>query len=71
MTAGDAWRYCAHLDNPEAIKQLVQAALTAHAAIAQAQTSVDPEHFATALDWNAVQGELQRALHAIGHPAGD
>lgn len=63
MTTGDAWRYCAHLDSPEAVKQLVQAALTAHATIAQAQTRVDPEAFATALDWGA--------LRAVGHPAGD
>ncbi|CAM5782995.1 hypothetical protein ACFOHU_06840 [Ottowia pentelensis] len=71
MTTGDAWRYCAHLDNPEAVKQLVQAVLTAHATIVQAQTSADPEDFATALDWDAVRGELHHALRAVGHPAGD
>ena len=65
MTTGDAWRYCAHLDNPEAVKQLVQAVLTAHATIVQAQTSADPEDFAT------VRGELHHALRAVGHPAGD
>ena len=67
---GDAWRYCDNLDNPEAIKQLVQAVLTAHATIVQAQTSVNPGDFATALDWDAVRGELHRALQAVGHPAG-
>lgn len=48
----------------------MQAVLTAHATIVHAQTRVDPENFATALDWNAVRGELQRALRAVGHPAG-
>jgi len=67
---GDAWRYCDNLDNPEAIKQLVQAVLTAHTTIAHAQASVSPEDFASAPDWDAVRGELHRALAAVGHPAG-
>ena len=71
MSTGEAWRYCDNLSDPEAVKQLVQAVLTAHATITTAQTKVDPENFATALDWNAVRGELHRALKAIGHPAGD
>src|SRR5574337_731368 len=33
QSTGDAWRYCDNLDNPEAIRQLVQAVLTAHATI--------------------------------------
>ena len=70
QTTGDAWRYCDNLDNPEAIKQLVQAVLTAHGTIVHAQTRVNPEDFATALDWDAVRGELHRALRAVGHPAG-
>lgn len=70
QSTGDAWRYCDNLDNPEAIKQLVQAALAAHAAIVQAQTSVNPEDFATVPDWAGVQAELHRALAAVGHPAG-
>ena len=70
QTTGDAWRYCDNLDNPEAIRQLVQAVLTAHATIAQAQASVNPEDFASVPDWDAVRGELHRALQAVGHPAG-
>ena len=70
QSTADAWRYCDHLDNPEAIKQLVQAALTAHTTIVQAQTSVNPEDFATVPDWAGVQAELHRALAAVGHPAG-
>ncbi len=70
QTTGDAWRYCDNLDNPEAIRQLVQAVLTAHATIAQAQASVNPEDFASVPDWDAVRSELQRALQAVGHPAG-
>ena len=70
QSTGDAWRYCDHLNDPEAIKQLVQAVLTAHTTIVQAQTSVNPEDFATVPDWDAVRGELHRALQAVGHPAG-
>lgn len=66
----DAWSYCENIDDPEAIKKLVQAVLTAHATIVTAQTKVDPENFATALDWNFVRRELHEALKAIGHPAG-
>lgn len=66
----DAWRYCDNLHDPEAIKALVQAAMTAQATIHFARTQVNPEDFATVPDWAAVQGELLRALKAIGHPAG-
>ena len=66
----DAWRYCDNLNDPEAVKKLVQAVMTAHATIVHAQTKVNPEDFATARDWNAVRRELQAALHAVGHPAG-
>ena len=67
----DAWRYCENLTDPEAVKKLVQAVLTAHATIKHGQATVNPEEFATALDWNAVRRELHSALKAIGHPAGD
>ena len=70
QSTGDAWRYCANLDSPGAINQLVQAVLTAHGTIVHAQTRVNHEDFATALDWDAVRGELHRALRAVGHPAG-
>lgn len=66
----DAWRFCENLNDPEAVKKLVQAVMTAHATIVTAQTRVNPEEFATALDWNAVRRELHEALHAVGHPAG-
>lgn len=66
----DAWRYCENLNDPEAIKALVQAAITAQATIHFARTQVNPENFATVPDWAAVQRELLAALKAIGHPAG-
>ena len=66
----DAWRYCENLNDPEAIKALVQAAITAQATIHFARTQVDPENFATVPDWAALQRELLSALKAIGHPAG-
>lgn len=66
----DAWRYCDNLEDPEAIKRLVQAALTAHATIHFARTQTAGEGFATVPDWPAVQRELRAALSAIGHPAG-
>ena len=66
----DAWRYCENLNDPEAIKALVQAAITAQATIHFARTQVNPENFATVPDWGAVQRELLGALKAIGHPAG-
>lgn len=70
QSTGDAWRYCDHLNDPEAIKQLVQAVLTAHTTIVQALAGVNPEDFATVPDWAGVQAELHRALAAVGHPAG-
>ena len=48
----------------------MQAVLTAHTTIVHAQTSVNPEDFATVPDWAGVQAELHRALAAVGHPAG-
>ena len=66
----DAWRYCENLNDPEAVKKLVQAVMTAHATIIHAQTKVNPGDYATALDWDAVRRELHGALHAVGHPAG-
>ena len=41
----DAWRYCENLSDPEAVKKLAQAALTAHATIKFARTQVNPEEF--------------------------
>ena len=70
MQPGDAWRYCSNLHDPEAVKVLVQAALTAAATIHFARTQTSPEGFATVPDWAAVQRELVQALQAVGHPAG-
>jgi hypothetical protein len=67
----DAWRYAKNLNDPEAAKRLLQAALTAHATIVFAQRNVNPEEFGTVPDWNAVRRELHAALAAAGHPAGD
>lgn len=66
----DAWQYCDNLNDPETIKQLVQAVLTANATIHFARTQVNPSEFATVPDWAAVQRELLGALRAAGHPAG-
>ena len=66
----DAWRYCENLNDPEAVKKLVQAALTARATIEFARTQVNPEQFGTVPDWGAVFRELTDALKAAGHPAG-
>ncbi|WP_042428889.1 hypothetical protein [Comamonas granuli] len=67
---GDAWRYCTRLTDPDAAKALAQAAVTASATIHFAFTKANPEDFATAPDWLAVQRELLHALYAAGHPAG-
>jgi len=67
----DAWRYCDNLTDPEAVKVLVQAALTAQATITFAETMVDPEQFGTVPDWASVQRQLKVALKAVGHPAGE
>ena len=68
----DAWRYADpnKLVDPEVVKSLLQAVLTAHATIAFAQRDVNPEDFATVPDWDAVRKELHSALAAVGHPAG-
>ena len=66
----EAWSYCDNLGDPEAIKKLVQAAITAQATIHFARTQVNPEQFGTVPDWATAQRELLGALKAIGHPAG-
>ena len=66
----DAWRYASNLNDPEAVRRLLQAALTAHATIVFAQANVNPEEFGTVPDWNAVRRQLHAALAAVGHPAG-
>ena len=66
----DAWQYCKNLNDPEAVKKLVQAVMTAHGTIIHAQTRVDPADYATSLDWDAVRRECHAALQAVGHPAG-
>jgi hypothetical protein len=69
----DAWRYAdpAKLADPEAVRLLLQAVMTAHGTIAFAEREVNPEDFATVPDWQAVRRELHAALKAVGHPAGD
>lgn len=67
---GDAWRYCENLDDPQAVRALVQAALLAAETIAFACNRVNPSDFATVPDWGAVQRDLRRALRLAGHPAG-
>ena len=67
----NAWRYCDNLSDPsEAVKLLVQAALTAHTTIHLAQTQLNADEFATVPDWPEVQRQLTAALKAAGHPAG-
>jgi hypothetical protein len=68
---GDAWRYAPNLNDPEAARALLQAALTAHATIAFAKANCAGEQFETVPDWGAVQRELREALRLAGHPAGD
>ena len=70
MQPGDAWRYCGNLHDPEAVKVLAQAVLTAASTIHFARTQVNPEDFVTVPDWAAVWREPVRALRAVGHPAG-
>jgi hypothetical protein len=65
---GDAWRYAPNLANAQ--RALLQAALTAFLTIRHAEDRVNPEEFATALDWRAVSDELKSALRLAGHPAG-
>ena len=55
----DAWRYATNLDDPRAVRLLLQAALTAHQTIAFAQRQVNPGDFATVPDWQRVRGDLQ------------
>lgn len=64
---GDAWRYCENLRDPEAVKQVVQATLTARATLDFALTKVDKDEFGTVPDWLAVKRALDAALKAVGH----
>jgi hypothetical protein len=64
---GDAWRYCENLSDPEAVKQVVQAALTTRSMLDFALTKIDKDEFGTVPDWLAVKRALDAALKAVGH----
>lgn len=68
---GDAWRYAENLNDPAAVRALLQAALTAHATITFARKNCSGAEFETVPDWPRVQADLRAALKAVGHPAGD
>jgi hypothetical protein len=68
---GDAWRYASNLDDPAAVRALLQAALTAYGTITFARKNCAGADFETVPDWPRVQLELRAALKAAGHPAGD
>jgi hypothetical protein len=68
---GDAWRYASNLNDPAAVRALLQAALTALGTITFARKNCAGEQFETVPDWPRVQAELRAALKAAGHPAGD
>lgn len=69
----DAWRYAdpAKLQDPEAVAALLQAVLSAHRVLTEADRTVNPEDLATAVNWPALREELRAALAGVGHPAGD
>lgn len=70
QTTGNAWVYCENFADPEAQKQVIQAALTAFISINYAQRYVNSEDWATSIDWATIQRQLCAALVAVGHPAG-
>lgn len=69
LAADDHWHCALHLDDPAAVRRLLQAALTAHRAIDSALHSKSRQDFAM-LDWRSLHSELQAGLAAVGHPAG-
>ncbi len=72
-TTAEAWRYCdaGKLAEPATVQALVQAVLGTFLAVRHARTKVNPDEVGTAVDWLAIEHELQAALKAAGHPAGD
>lgn len=70
LNNGHAWMLAENLNDPEAVKQLIQSVLSAHATILFAQTKIDTWEFATVPNWKIVDAELVQALRAAGHPAG-
>ena len=72
MSTGDAWKYCDKLGDAEAVRDVVQAALQAFLTLnAALGDRGDAERFATFYDWPVIRRQLQDALQAVGHPAGD
>jgi hypothetical protein len=63
----EAWKYCDNLNDPEAVRALAGAALTAFQTIKVfRRDGLDPD----SVDWGFVLRELKAALKAAGHPAG-
>jgi hypothetical protein len=71
MSSGDAWRYATRLEDPEAVRQLLQAALGALGTIDFAHKNCSGADFETVPDWRRVQADLRAAMKAVGHPAGE
>lgn len=65
----DPASYATHLDDREAVRELVRAAVSALRTLEYGRRFVNPEEIGTHLDLPKIERELRAALAKLGHPA--
>lgn len=67
----DAASWATRLDDVQAVRELVRAAASALRTLEYGRRFVNPEEIGTHLDLARIEGDLRKALAAVGHPAAD
>jgi hypothetical protein len=65
----DPASWATRLDDPEAVRELVRAAVNAMRTLEYGRQFVNPEEIGTHLDLARIEAGLRKALAAVGHPA--
>ena len=67
----DPASWATRLDDGEAVRDLVRAAVNALRTLEYGRRFVNPEEIGTHLDLAKIEADLRKALAAVGHPAAD
>jgi hypothetical protein len=67
--ADDPASWAANIGDPEAVRELVRAALAAMRTLEHGRRFVNPEEIGTHLDLAKIERDLRTALAKLGHPA--
>jgi hypothetical protein len=66
---GDPASWAANIGDPEAVRELVRAAVQALRTLEYGRRNVNPEEIGTHLDLPKIERDLRAALAKLGHPA--